>query len=86
VGTQDNFFDLGGHSLLLAVVHSKLVKAFDREIRSTDLYRYPTIGSLASHLNDEGVEQRPLSPLQERARKRKGALLQRQSRVEARVG
>jgi len=86
VGTQDNFFDLGGHSLLLAVVHRKLVNAFDREIRSTDLYQYPTIGSLASHLNDEGDEQRPLSPLQERARKRKGALLQRQSRVEPRVG
>jgi acyl carrier protein len=85
-GMHDNFFDLGGHSLLLAAVHSKLAKAFAREIRSTDLYQYPTIGSLASHLNDEGVEQRPLSPLQERARKRKEAVLQRQSRVEARIG
>lgn len=86
VGMHDNFFDLGGHSLLLAAVHSKLVKAFNREIPNTDLYQYPTIGSLASHLNDEGVEQRPLSPLQERARKRKNAMLQRQSRVEARIG
>src|SRR5262249_1091744 len=32
VGQQDNFFDLGGHSLLLLQVHSRLQQALEREV------------------------------------------------------
>ena len=50
VGLDDNFFDLGGHSLLLAKVHARLREALGRELPLLDLFQYPTIGALARHL------------------------------------
>jgi hypothetical protein len=50
VGTQDNFFDIGGHSLLTVRVHARLRAAVDRPVSLTDLFRFPTIRSLARHL------------------------------------
>ena len=47
VGVNDNFFDLGGHSLLLVKVHVRLQQIFAREISIIDLFRFPTIESLA---------------------------------------
>jgi len=32
VGVQDNFFDLGGHSLLITEIQSKLIKQFDKKV------------------------------------------------------
>ena len=49
VGVEDNFFDLGGHSLLLAQVHSRLGEALGRDLALLDLFRYPTVGALAAH-------------------------------------
>ncbi len=45
-----NFFDLGGHSLLLAQVHLELEATFERTISITDLFEYPTITSLSAFL------------------------------------
>jgi amino acid adenylation domain-containing protein len=53
VGTRDNFFDLGGHSLLMVQVHSKLRDLVEREITMVDLFKYPTISTLAEFLSDE---------------------------------
>jgi amino acid adenylation domain-containing protein len=52
VGLEDNFFDLGGHSLLMAQVHTRLQAALEREISLVNLFRYPTVSSLASCLLD----------------------------------
>ncbi|MGD9162843.1 MAG: beta-ketoacyl synthase N-terminal-like domain-containing protein, partial [Desulfobacteraceae bacterium] len=53
VGINDNFFDLGGHSLLLIKVHGKLKEIFKRKIEVTDLFTYPTIKLLSEYLNPE---------------------------------
>jgi acyl carrier protein len=53
VGARDNFFDLGGHSLLLLRVHAQLREHFDLDIPLIDLFRFTTIESLASHLNEK---------------------------------
>jgi amino acid adenylation domain-containing protein len=50
VGTHDNFFDIGGHSLLLIEVHGRIERRFGPAVSITDLFRYPTIASLAEHL------------------------------------
>ena len=50
VSATRNFFDLGGHSLLLAQVHVRLQEAVDSSLSIVDLFRFPTIGSLAEHL------------------------------------
>ncbi|MFJ9055871.1 non-ribosomal peptide synthetase [Streptomyces sp. NPDC102409] len=46
-GPDDNFFDLGGTSLRMAAVHERLTRTIAPGLRMTDLYRAPTIRSLA---------------------------------------
>ncbi len=53
VGIQDNFFDLGGHSLNVLQVYSKLRELFKPDLAITDLFKYPTISSIARYLNQE---------------------------------
>ncbi|WP_167315644.1 non-ribosomal peptide synthetase [Nostoc punctiforme] len=47
IGIHDNFFELGGHSLLMVKVHSKLREIFQTDLSMIDMFRYPTISSLA---------------------------------------
>ncbi|MFP3938811.1 MAG: amino acid adenylation domain-containing protein [Thermoanaerobaculia bacterium] len=58
VGRRDNFFDLGGHSLLLAEVHRRLRESLEpelgRELTMVDLLRFPTVSALARHLGGGG--------------------------------
>ncbi|MCA9652141.1 MAG: amino acid adenylation domain-containing protein [Myxococcales bacterium] len=72
VGARDNFFDLGGHSLLLARVRARLERAFGREVPILELFRRPTVAALAAWLSDEpepGAAPAPtaLEPTRERA-------------------
>jgi natural product biosynthesis luciferase-like monooxygenase protein len=60
VGTHDNFFDLGGNSLLMAQVSTKLRSALGRDISLVDLFRYPTVHALAKSL--EGGPAEPSGP------------------------
>jgi amino acid adenylation domain-containing protein len=53
VGADDNFFDLGGNSMLVVKVHSGLVAALDVELAAVDLFRYPTVAGLARYLDGE---------------------------------
>ncbi|HXO41006.1 MAG TPA: amino acid adenylation domain-containing protein, partial [Thermoanaerobaculia bacterium] len=50
VGREDNFFDLGGHSLLLARLHARLEDLLGREISLLDLFLHPTVRAQAEHL------------------------------------
>lgn len=51
IGIHDNFFEIGGHSLLLVTVHSQLQEILNAELSTLDLFRYPTINSLAEYLS-----------------------------------
>jgi amino acid adenylation domain-containing protein len=53
VGLYDNFFDLGGHSLLLVQLHAKLRNAFKTELSIIDLFSLPTVNALAKSLTTE---------------------------------
>ena len=48
VGIHDNFFDLGGHSLLIVQVHARLRSITPAPITIADMFRFPTIAALAS--------------------------------------
>ncbi|HVR99873.1 MAG TPA: amino acid adenylation domain-containing protein, partial [Thermoanaerobaculia bacterium] len=50
VGVEENFFDLGGHSLLLTRVQALLRDRLDREVSLLDLLTHTTVRSLARHL------------------------------------
>ena len=81
VGINDNFFDLGGHSLLLIQVHSKLQKVLRRDISITDLFEYPTISSLTKYLSQEECETSSFEANNKRAENR---IASRQSRMRTR--
>ena len=51
VSVTDNFFDLGGHSLLVVQVQRRLREASGQEVSITDMFRFPTIRGLAQHLS-----------------------------------
>jgi acyl carrier protein len=56
VGLYDNFFDLGGHSLLLVRVLDRVRQALPGEPTMLDLFRYPTVAALARHLGRDRAE------------------------------
>jgi amino acid adenylation domain-containing protein len=53
VGVQENFFEMGGSSLLLARLQSRLRQALGRDVPFLELFRNPTIESLARSLGGE---------------------------------
>lgn len=55
VGLQDNFFDLGGHSLLLPKVLTQVRALTQREVAMVDLFRYPTVQALAAFVSADGA-------------------------------
>jgi hypothetical protein len=74
VSMEENFFDLGGHSLLLVQVHKQLQESLKRPFPIVTLFQYPTIRSLARNLSDAPDPQRQLSKVQQRARRQQEAL------------
>ncbi len=53
VGPSDNFFDIGGHSLALAAVAARLGERISRQVTVLELFRYPTIRELATHVDGQ---------------------------------
>jgi amino acid adenylation domain-containing protein len=56
VGLHDNFFDLGGHSLLLVRLQRRLLEEFEREVPLQELLEHPTVDSVARLLRREAEE------------------------------
>jgi amino acid adenylation domain-containing protein len=69
VGIEDSFFELGGHSLLLVQIQNKLNKVLNKPLLMMDLFRYPTISSLAEYLSEKEKAKAPLVGGQELAQK-----------------
>ncbi|MEM7351572.1 MAG: amino acid adenylation domain-containing protein, partial [Acidobacteriota bacterium] len=59
IGIDDNFFDLGGHSLLVVELQSRILRRLDRDVPIVDFFRYPTIRSLVDHLRQGSGKQTP---------------------------
>lgn len=50
-GLDENFFDIGGHSLMMVAVFSRLKELLSDRLLLTDLYKYPTVRSLAEFVD-----------------------------------
>ncbi|HAJ59259.1 MAG TPA: non-ribosomal peptide synthetase [Cyanobacteria bacterium UBA8543] len=74
VGIHDNFFDLGGHSLLMLQVHCQLQERLKQNLTAIELFEHPTIARLAKHLSQENIEQPSFDPIRDRVKKQKEAL------------
>jgi len=77
LSTHGNFFDLGANSLVMAQVTIALQEMLHREIPLTDLFKYPTISTLAAHLLESPAEETSRGRSADRGRSRKAALLRR---------
>ncbi|HEU4455437.1 MAG TPA: phosphopantetheine-binding protein, partial [Longimicrobium sp.] len=60
VGVHDNFFEIGGHSLLLARLQERLEGRLGRGVRMVDLFRYPTVAAFAAFV-DPSAAAAPLA-------------------------
>jgi amino acid adenylation domain-containing protein len=65
VGVQDNFFDLGGDSLLLTQVHRKLQDIMQQDIPIVDLFEHPTINALVAYVSRQERASTSLRPSEE---------------------
>ena len=80
VSLHGNFFQLGGHSLLLVQMHERLREEFESPVTLVELFKYPTVSSLAQFI-DGGQDAASTAAAQgrEQAERRRS----RRSHVEA---
>jgi amino acid adenylation domain-containing protein len=69
IGMNDNFFDLGGHSLRMAQVHSRLRDKLQRDLSMLEMFKFPTINSLVAYLNRGENEETPFNKYDDRVEK-----------------
>jgi aryl carrier-like protein len=69
VGVHDNFFEVGGSSLLLVRIHARLREVLGREVTMVQLFRNPTVQSLARFLETQERESRALADAEDRQRR-----------------
>lgn len=74
VGINDNFFDLGGHSLLMVQVKQKLGSVLKQELSIVELFQHPTIHSLAKYLSQDSEKHSPWQSIRERTQKQRDAI------------
>lgn|SRR5687768_2794532 len=55
IGRHENFFDLGGHSVLATQAIARLSTALGRNLPERALFDWPTVATLASALPDYPV-------------------------------
>nr|BDT34120.1 LLM class flavin-dependent oxidoreductase [Myxococcus sp. MH1] len=83
VGVNDNFFDLGGHSLLMVQVHARLRAVLGGELPLLKLLEYPTVSALARHLRQGATtpQANPVETAQDRAKRQLESLKRQQQRA-----
>ncbi len=80
VNRMENFFALGGDSMLIVKVQTLLARRLRRDVAIVDLYRHPTVASLAAHFGAAAEESSELDLVVARARQQRRV---RQRRVAA---
>jgi acyl carrier protein len=80
VGMDDNFFDIGGSSILLIRIRAELQKQLDRQIPITWMFEFTSVRTLADKLREESepttanaASGSVISATQEQARKQREA-------------
>jgi malonyl CoA-acyl carrier protein transacylase len=86
VGIHHNFFDLGGNSVHMVQILNKLRDALGREIPVTEIFRHPTIHTLAAYLSQAQDEQPSFEQSDERADTRRTSIARRSALRQAQRG
>jgi hypothetical protein len=78
VGRDQNFFDIGGHSLLAVQAHRRFKEIFHKTILITDLFQHPTVKSFAAFVRQDG-NGKEMDESQQRGTSRRELLMERRS-------
>jgi len=84
LGIDDNFFDLGGHSLLLIRVTKKVGELIGRELPIINMFEYPTINALAAFLSEEQNDEAYFAQVNEQALRQRAARERQQANLRVR--
>lgn len=80
IGMDENFFDVGGNSIQLAQLHSRLLALVEKEFPITDLLVYTTIRAAAAFLaKDKKFQTDSVHSIQDRARRQRAVLSTRRN-------
>jgi amino acid adenylation domain-containing protein len=83
VGLEQNFFDVGGNSVNLVEIHSRLQRLLERQFSITELFAHSTIRALAAHFAPPAGGPATATPTAnaaaERAQRQREALLARRN-------
>ncbi|WP_158625004.1 non-ribosomal peptide synthetase/type I polyketide synthase [Corallococcus terminator] len=86
VGAEDNFFDLGGHSLLLGQVQHLLKSRLGHDVPMVKLFEFPTVRALAGHLQGQGDGGAAAVAREQRQEQRQSGLARMMGRAETAGG
>ncbi|MEA2173844.1 MAG: hypothetical protein QOD00_1436 [Blastocatellia bacterium] len=78
VGVLSNFFDIGANSIRIVQIHRKLKEALGKDIPVVEMFKNPTIRSLAKYLGEAQPDGEMLRQVGEQAQRRK---VERQRRM-----
>jgi SagB-type dehydrogenase family enzyme len=86
IGIHDNFFDIGANSIHMVQILNEIRKAFGRELPVTEIFRLPTLSSLAASLAGEATRASALDQAANRAARRRAARPARPGRADSAEG
>jgi len=72
VGVEDNFFEIGGHSLLVVRLHARIRERFAREVTLVDLFRHTTVSTQAAFVTENPDAAPAVTVAQQRGTGRAG--------------
>jgi hypothetical protein len=81
---HDNFFDLGGHSLLLVRLHERVRESFGSDLSLVDIFARPTVTDLAAFLASSSGRGSELSAADARALKQREILKRKKQAAKSR--
>lgn len=67
VSIHDNFFEIGGHSLMMVKLHAILEESLNTKLSVVELFQYPTIASQAKFLSTSKKESMAIRNVEMRA-------------------
>jgi acyl carrier protein len=77
VGIHQNFFELGGDSVHMVKIMNEVREAFGREVPITEIFRHPTISSLAGYLSADDAAEPAGADSDQRASQHRAAVARR---------
>ena len=83
IGTDENYFELGVHSLMLVRAHEQISSTITPDLPIAALFQYPTIRDLAAHLTVGSAPGRRDADIRARARNQQRAVERRKAQAEA---